>query len=128
MFEEKSSSLATSFKKLSLADVPSEPTRHGALKKVLLRHEDVSSPLMFLNEVYVAPGEIITAHQHEDMEEIFYFLEGEGSMTIEQEAQSVLPGDRVIVPMKKVHVLENTGNKQMRFICFGVKALPKGGE
>jgi len=127
MLEPKSSShsRATALKKLSLGDVPLEPTRHGALKKVLLRHEDVSSQLMFLNEVYVAPGETIAAHQHEDMEEIFYFLEGEGSMQIEEEVQSVVPGVRVIVPIQKVHVLENTGGKQMRFICFGVKILPE---
>jgi quercetin dioxygenase-like cupin family protein len=125
MLEEKSS-VVTGFKKLSLADIALEPTRHGALKKVLLRHEDVSSQLMFLNEVYVAPGETIAAHQHEDMEEIFYFLEGEGSMQIEEEVQSVVPGDRVIIPSQKVHVLENTGEKQMRFICFGVKVLPEG--
>lgn len=120
MLEEKHST-AIGFSKLSLADVPLEPTRHGALKKVLLRHEDVKSPLMFLNEVYVAPGETVTAHQHEDMEEIFYFLEGEGTLQIENEVQPVIPGDRVIVPIQKVHILENTGEKQMRFVCFGVK-------
>lgn len=113
----------TGFRKLSLKDVALEPTRNGALKKVLLRHEDVSSPLMFLNEVYVAPGETIAAHQHEDMEEIFYFLEGKGMMQIEQEIQPVVPGDRVIVPLQKIHVLENTGDQRMRFVCFGVKVL-----
>lgn len=122
MLEEKYST-PISFSKRSLADVPLEPTRHGALKKVLLRHEDVTSPLMFLNEVYVAPGETVTAHQHEDMEEIFYFLEGEGTMQIENEVQPVVPGDRVIVPIQKVHILANTGEKQMRFICFGVKVF-----
>ena len=122
MFEEKSS-VATSFKKLSLADVPLEPTRHGALKRVLLRHEDVASQLMFLNEVYVAPGEKIDAHMHPDMEEVFYFLDGEGTMQIEDEIQPVAGGDRVIVPIQHVHILENTGEKPMRFVCFGVKVL-----
>ncbi len=110
--------------KYSLQEAPLEPTRHGALKRVLLRHEDVHSPLMFLNEVYVAPGERVERHQHEDMEEIFYFLEGEGRMQLEEEVQSVRAGDRVIVPMHIPHIVENTSTSELRFICFGVKALP----
>lgn len=126
MFEETSSfdSQSKTLKKLSLQDVPLEPTRHGALKKVLLRHEDVSSQLMFLNEVYVASGERLEAHQHEDMEEIFYFLDGKGIMQVGKDVQPVTAGDRVIVPMKTMHILENTGEAEMKFICFGVKVLP----
>lgn len=114
------------FKKRSLYDLPQEPTRNGALKRVLLRHEEVDSPyLMFLNEVYVKPGEQITAHQHEDMEEVFYFLEGQGMMQIAEETQPVISGDRVIVPIQTVHVLTNTGDTDMKFVCFGVKAVPQ---
>lgn len=128
MLEKRASSdvqLTTALKKLSLQDVPLEPTRHGALKKVLLRHEDVSSHLMFLNEVYVAPGERLEAHKHEDMEEIFYFLDGKGIMQVGEDAQAVTAGDRVIVSAKTIHILENTGAVEMKFICFGVKVLPE---
>jgi mannose-6-phosphate isomerase-like protein (cupin superfamily) len=111
----------TTFKKRSLQDIPQEPTRHGAFKRVLLRHEDVHSDLMFLNEVYVAPREVIGAHAHEDMEEIFYILEGEGTMQIGQETQVITFGDCITVPARTTHVLENTGNQEMRFVCFGVK-------
>jgi len=118
---------AKPFQKRSLKDVPLEPTRHGALKRVLVRHEEVHSSLMFLNEVYVAPAETIAAHQHKDMEEVFYFLEGEGRMQVGQEIQSVAAGDRVIVPIQTVHVLTNTSSDtQMKFICFGVKGGSKG--
>ncbi len=79
---------------------------------------------MFLNEVYVAPGERVERHQHEDMEEVFYFLEGKGTMQLAEEMQAVNPGDRVIVPIRVPHVVENTGTRELRFVCFGVKALP----
>jgi mannose-6-phosphate isomerase-like protein (cupin superfamily) len=121
MFEEKSS---VGFKKLSVEDVVLEPTHDGAVKRVLLRHEDVDSQLMFLNEVYIAPGEKFGAHMHSDIEEVFYFLDGEGTMQIEDEVQPVTHGDRVIVPTHQVYLLENTGDKLMRFVCFGVKVLP----
>jgi len=107
--------------KLSCNTVPLEPTRHGALKRVIVRHEDMRSPLMFMNEVYVNPGEDITRHSHGDMEEIFYFLDGTGMMQIEEETYSVAPGDRFIIPARVEHYLKNTGQTLMRFICFGVK-------
>jgi 8-oxo-dGTP diphosphatase len=122
-FENEEASMS-SIKKRSLNDIAMELTRNGALKRVLLRHEDVDSPyLMFMNEVYVKPGETITAHQHEDMEEVFYFLEGHGIMQIEQEEVQVAPGDRIVVPMQTSHIL--TGITEMKFICFGVKAVPQ---
>ncbi|HEU5378823.1 MAG TPA: cupin domain-containing protein [Ktedonobacteraceae bacterium] len=110
--------------KRSVTAAPFEPTRNGALKRVLLFHKDVHSPLMFLNEVYVAPGEQVGRHEHEDMEEIFYFLEGEGIMQLADETQPIGPGDCVIVSAHIPHVVENTGKQEMRFICFGVKEMP----
>ncbi len=112
-------------KKRHVDELQKEPTRNGALKRVLLRHEEVDSPyLMFLNEVYVAAGETITAHKHEDMEEIFYFLQGQGVMQIADETQPVIAGDRIIVPAQTTHVLTNNSDTEMKFVCFGVKAFP----
>src|SRR5690242_9394259 len=107
--------------KLSCNTVPLEPTRHGALKRVIVRHEDMQSPLMFMNEVYAKPGEELQRHSHADMEEVFYFLEGTGVMEIGEETYSVAPGDRFIMPARVEHYLKNTGETAMRFICFGVK-------
>lgn len=108
--------------KYSLSEAALEPTRHGALKRVLLKHEDVNSQLMFLNEVYVEPGEDLKNHAHQDMEEIFYFLEGTGTFQFKgDEIQTVAPGDRFIIPAQVEHYLKNTGSTPMRFICFGVK-------
>ncbi len=107
--------------KLSCASVPLEPTRHGALKRVIVRHEDMQSPLMFMNEVYAAPGEELQRHAHADMEEVFYFLEGTGVMEVGGETYSVAPGDRFIMPARVEHSLKNTGETEMRFIRFGVK-------
>jgi len=107
--------------KLSCNTVPLEPTRHGALKRVIARHEDMQSPLMFMNEVFVEPGEDLKRHSHGDMEEVFYFLDGTGTMHIEEEVYAVAPGDRFIIPARVEHYLKNTGQTPMRFVCFGVK-------
>ena len=110
--------------KYSVHQASLEPTRHGALKRVLLKHEDVNSQLMFMNEVYVEPGEDLKSHAHEDMEEVFYFLEGSGVFHLGgSDVQTVAPGDRFIIPARVEHYLRNTGATLMRFICFGVKEL-----
>ena len=44
-------------------------------------------------------------------------------MQVEEEVQPVTRGDAVVVPLKTVHVIENTGDTEMRFVCFGVKVL-----
>ena len=111
--------------KYSLDQASLEPTRHGALKRVLLKHEEVNSHLMFMNEVYVEPGEELKNHAHADMEEVFYFLAGSGVFKFgDAEVESVAPGDRFIIPARVEHHLCNTGSVPMRFICFGVKELP----
>ncbi|GER88970.1 hypothetical protein KDW_31320 [Dictyobacter vulcani] len=106
--------------KYSLSEAALEPTRHGALKKVLLKHEDVNSQLMFLNEVYVEPGEDVKNHAHQDMEEIFYFLEGTGTFQFKgDEIQTVAPGDRFIIPAQIEHYLKNTGSTPCASFVLG---------
>lgn len=112
-----------SARKRSLKDIPLEPTRNGALKRVLIRHEEVQTSLMFLNEVYVSPSEQVGLHVHLDMEEVFYFLEGEGIMQMNEEILEVKAGDRIVVPAHISHMIENTSDKEMKFVCFGVKVI-----
>lgn len=107
--------------KFSKNDAPIEPTRHGGEKRVILRHDEMDSPTMFMNECYVKPGEEISKHAHSDMEEVFYFIEGMGVMEVGNETYTVASGDRFIMPARVEHCLKNTGDTLMRFICFGVK-------
>ncbi|RAQ98123.1 cupin domain-containing protein [Thermogemmatispora tikiterensis] len=100
--------------------VPLEPTRHGALKRVLLHREEALSTLCFVNEVEVAPGESIHSHAHETMQEVFYLLEGEGLMTLGEQSLTVREGDCLLVPPLLPHEITNAGSLPLRFLCFGI--------
>lgn len=101
--------------------VPLEPTRHGALKRVLLHREEALSTLCFVNEVEVAPGETIHSHAHETMQEVFYLLEGEGLMRLGEQSLTVREGDCLLVPPLVPHEMTNVSPLPLRFLCFGIE-------
>lgn len=79
--------------------------------------------------VVLEPGEAPPLHQHEDTEQVFYILEGEGVLRIgaEQKEYVVRPTDVVRIPPKTLHSIRCVGGKTLRYLavdCF-VAGRPK---
>jgi len=78
------------------------------------------------SEVFVVvlePGEAPPLHQHTDTEQIFYVLEGRGTLTIGEEKQQhpVKVGDVVRIPPSMLHSIEAEGDDPLRYLaidCF----------
>jgi len=78
------------------------------------------------SEVFVVvlePDEAPPLHQHDDTEQIFYILEGEGVLRIgsAEEPTPVKPGDVVRIPPKTLHSIRCAGAKALRYLaidCF----------
>jgi mannose-6-phosphate isomerase-like protein (cupin superfamily) len=73
--------------------------------------------------VVIEPGGAPPLHQHDDTEQVFYVLEGEGELEIgtEREGFRVKPGDVVRIPVATPHTIYNTGNEDLRYLaidCF----------
>lgn len=73
--------------------------------------------------VVLKPGEAPPLHQHDDTEQVFYILEGEGVLRIgaEQKEYSVRPTDVVRIPPKTLHSIRCSGAKALRYLavdCF----------
>jgi mannose-6-phosphate isomerase-like protein (cupin superfamily) len=67
------------------------------------------------------PGASEGDHTHGDdnaLEEIYYFLAGHGTMSIEGEEVTVAPGDAVLVPPGVDHGLANTGAEPLRLVLL----------
>ena len=115
-------------KKINRKDRDWEPATHedpndpGVWKKVIVKHEeaDPQSKLMMVNLARVLVGKVHPAHIHRTMEEIFYFLEGEGEVILDGEVESVRSGDRIIVPAGVSHEIRNTGKIELKFIGIGI--------
>lgn len=83
--------------------------------------DDFLSNILWFNDNLVQPGVAIEAHEHEDIKEVYYVLQGQGEMRIGDEERPVSEGDAIYLPPRKTHTLKNTGTYPLRFVCIGAK-------
>lgn len=84
------------------------------------------------SEVFVVvlqPGEAPPLHQHDDTEQIFYILNGNGRLEIgtDRAAFTVAPGNIVRIPPSTLHRIECVGKDPLRYLaidCF-IAGRPK---
>ncbi len=69
--------------------------------------------------IRVMPGETVRpAHSHPNSEELIYIITGSGKVMIEKEVGDVRAGSAILFEQGKLHMLKNTGNVEMKVICF----------
>ena len=69
--------------------------------------------------ISVAPGETVRpAHSHPNGEEVIYIIRGSGRVMVDGAVDAVAEGTAVLFPQGKVHMLQNTGDEEMKVICF----------
>lgn len=94
----------------------------GVLKhSSLFVDSDFQSAMHFMNYTVLPPETSIGLHTHKNDEEFYVILSGTGVMTVNGEKSSVSPGDVYVNPPFGTHMLENTGDEEMRVLVFEVK-------
>jgi quercetin dioxygenase-like cupin family protein len=69
--------------------------------------------------IRVAPGnKVRPAHSHPQGEEVIYILQGTGRVLVAGEVAAVRAGSVVLFPQGAVHMLHNTGDEEMKVVCF----------
>ena len=58
------------------------------------------------------------AHSHPDCEELIYFIEGEGLVYVDGLITPVRAGSAVLFEKDSVHMVRNSGKKEMKVACF----------
>lgn len=58
-------------------------------------------------------------HDHDDQEQIYFILEGEGTMVVGDEKEKVKQGDAIYLPVGLPHGLNNDSNKPCVVLCVG---------
>ncbi|RLJ09394.1 MAG: cupin [Candidatus Aenigmatarchaeota archaeon] len=88
--------------------------------------------LVFLDHLNVSltvlhPGKSTKGHKHPgDEEEVYFFVQGEGEMQLDEEKFSVKQGDVVLIEKKKFHRVFNTAKKELIFLCVFEKYKGRG--
>jgi quercetin dioxygenase-like cupin family protein len=69
--------------------------------------------------IRVAPGDRVRpAHSHPNGEEVIYIIRGSGRVLVGSDVSPVREGMAVLFPRGVVHMLHNTGDEEMKVVCF----------
>ncbi|MGE0756093.1 MAG: cupin domain-containing protein [Pirellulaceae bacterium] len=101
----------------NIGDVAAFTTKDGSEIRELLAHRNSSIRKQSLAEARLPPGASTTPHFHPVTEEIYYILEGEGRMRLDQDVRRVVPGDAIAIPPGTRHQITNTGAATLKFLC-----------
>ncbi len=82
----------------------------------LITPENSGSRTLALGQTTIYPGCRSAGHSHDDREEVYFFLQGKGVMTVGQDECEVGPGDAIYVPYGEFHSMRNTGQTVLEFI------------
>ncbi len=70
-----------------------------------------------LAHAVVKPGQTSKPHKLKTSE-VYYILEGEGIMHINQEFERVTPGQVIYIPPNSRQYIRNTGSSELKFLCI----------
>jgi quercetin dioxygenase-like cupin family protein len=73
-------------------------------------------------EVFLEAGEATQPHQHEEVEEIYYCVEGTGEIVVATKKRVVGQGEIIYVPRLMTHHLANTSSSLLR--CLTIESTP----
>ena len=91
----------------------------GRTLKWLFTPEMKLSDNFTMNVVSLKPGSIVKpAHSHPDREEVIYIISGSGKAYIDGEVFDIHGGTAVLFTPRSIHMLRNTGNVDMKVVCF----------
>ncbi len=79
------------------------------------------SSFQFVLKNRLPPGDKNTRHIHEDVEKVYYFLEGRGEVSCGPWSRTVEGGDFLFFPANIEHEIENTGDVDMVFTVVAAR-------
>ncbi|KPL00768.1 MAG: mannose-6-phosphate isomerase [candidate division Zixibacteria bacterium SM23_73_3] len=65
----------------------------------------------------VKPGQSSLPHKLKTSE-VYYILEGEGIMYVDDESAKIHSGQAIYIPPNSVQYIQNTGNTDLKFLCI----------
>jgi mannose-6-phosphate isomerase-like protein (cupin superfamily) len=87
------------------------------INDLIVDRADASYAEVFM--VIVEPGKTVIHHKHDDTEQIFYMLEGEGILLIGEDKDEfpMVPGDVVRIPLSTYHSVRTVSEQPVKYLC-----------
>jgi len=72
--------------------------------------------------ITLKPGDTNYLHAHDNAEQVYFVMQGEGKVQVGEEMEQVKAGDVIFLPKGIQHGFYNTGTKTAIVLLVGVKA------
>jgi 3-dehydroquinate synthase len=115
--------LDTKFKNAFLSERYDEISHGGTgyLNKIrLFNYDFFDTPIDFIDYVIMPPGSTIGLHTHQNDEEIYFIIKGNGIMEADEEIFDVKTGDVVVNKVGGTHALSNASTEDIELFIFQV--------
>ena len=100
------------------SNISSYVTKDGSRIWELLHPGSSPAKDISIAEARVEPGEKTESHVHWRSQEIYYILEGSGTMRLGAEEMTVGEGDAILIMPGISHMIKNTGTEPIRILCI----------
>lgn len=85
--------------------------------KHIFKSDELKGKARMMAEITLPEGGSIGFHKHDQEEEIFYFISGQGKVDDQGTIKEVKAGDAVLTGGGNGHAVENTGNQPLIFLA-----------
>tara|TARA_R110000850_G_scaffold66894_9_gene148469 strand:+ start:3366 stop:3725 length:360 start_codon:yes stop_codon:yes gene_type:complete len=92
-------------------------TADGSTIRSLLDLTNAPVENQSLAEAQLPSGGSTERHWHRMSEEIYFILEGRGTMELDGVSQEVSVGDAILIPAEKWHQITADKGSEIRFLC-----------
>jgi len=98
---------------------------HNGTGKIAIRQVlekgDSQVGIRFMHDDTLEPGTTIGEHPHDGGEEIYFVVEGHGTMMLDGKPHPIGPGDISLVERGHSHGIVNSGDSPMRLLVIEVE-------
>ena len=107
-------------KLIHVAQLAEETVHETLVVKRIMSIGQSKTKLQTFNRVVLPPVKSTKPHRHNDCEEIYYFLDGHGEVTVGNKTVSVSKDDVVVVDPGEEHGIKNTSSKNFIYLSLRI--------
>ncbi len=101
----------------NLKEQPPFTTKDGSTIRSILDATNAPVENQSLAEATLPPGAATDRHYHKKSEEIYFILDGTGTMEIDGKEQEVRPHDGILIPPHAWHQIKADKGEPLIFLC-----------
>lgn len=87
-------------------------------KRILI--DNLSKKINLIEDVVIKPHGIVPIHKHEFTDEIFYVIQNNATMIVNDKKFKVKPGDFIYVEKNENHGFRNESDQEFKMIVFKI--------